>query len=110
MCFIKRLVLGKSDIPVDPRKIRSRTAGSVKARIEFQDGRRRHLQQPAERLNKRSLVAVTVRVHPLLVVVAAKILEELKRLAGEHGLLRFHGASVSNIDAARCSSGYTIPI
>src|SRR5260370_5075104 len=109
MRFVKRLVLRETNIPVDPRKIRAGTSGRVEARIEFQRCVREFFQQAAERLNKSSLIAVTVRVHPLLPIVSAAVLEKLKRFAGEHGFVRCHGTSVSNLDATRRPSGYTIP-
>jgi hypothetical protein len=52
---------------------------------------REFFQQAAERLNKSNLIAVTVRVHPLLAVMAAEILEKLKRFAGEDSLCGKHG-------------------
>src|SRR5260370_2202970 len=91
MRFVKRLVLRETNIPVDPRKIRAGTSGRVEARIEFQRCVREFFQQAAERLNKSSLIAVTVRVHPLLAVMATEILEKLKRFTGEDSLCGKHG-------------------
>src|SRR5947208_852312 len=109
MILVKRLVLRETNIPVDPRKIRTGSAARIEIRIKFQCRGREFLQQAPERLNNGSLIAVAVHLHPLLAVVAAQVLEKLKRFAREHRHLRCHGASVSNADAVQCPTAYTIP-
>src|SRR5258708_12485720 len=100
--FVKCFVLREADIPVNPRKIPARASSGVKAWIEFQRCGRKLLQQPPERLNKSSLIAVAVGVHPLLVVVARQILGKLKCCAGEDGLCGSHGiASVFSLALLR---------
>src|SRR5260370_369456 len=107
--FVKRLVLRETNIPVDTRKIRAGTSGRVETRIEFQRCGREFLQHAPEGLDDGSLISFTVRVHPLLPIVSAAVLEKLKRFAGEHGFVRCHGTSVSNLDATRRPSGHTSP-
>src|SRR5207249_2499793 len=95
MILVKRLVLRETNIPVDPRKIRTGSAARIEIRIKFQCRGREFLQQAPERLNNGSLIAVAVHLHPLLAVVAAQVLEKLKRFAREHRHFRCHGASIS---------------
>src|SRR5258708_28451127 len=68
--FVKRLVLRKTDVSVDPRKIRPRTAGGVEARIELQYRWRKFFQQATKLLNQNSLIALPVIFHPLLLVLS----------------------------------------
>ena len=44
----------------------------------FNTAERSFLKQPPEWLNHRGLIALAIRLHPVLVIVAAEILEELE--------------------------------
>src|SRR5260370_10986125 len=108
--FVKRLVLRKTNVAVDPREIRTGAAGSVEARIELEHPRRKFFQQAPEGVNQSTLIALAVRVHPLLVVVAAAILEEFKCLPSEYQPLRFHGSLSFEYRCGVGPTGYTIPL
>src|SRR5580693_8294025 len=93
MRLIRRFVFGEADVAIDPREIRAGPARGVEAHIEFQCGGRESLEQAPERLNDGGLITLTVRVHPYFFVVAAELLEELKRFARDYRPCGRHGTS-----------------